>query len=82
MKFICRRAVIDGVHPDAKYRLVAIVRLVGIQLVVMVHSKHYQYVRNIDIDTVGTGLLGKMVCNDIFRKNNSNSFIFRATKEA
>lgn len=51
----------EGVHPDAKYRLVAVVRLVGIQLVVMVHSKHYQYIRNIDIDTVGTGILGKMV---------------------
>lgn len=51
----------EAVHPDAKYRLVAVVRLVGIQLVVMVNSKHYQYIKNIDIDTVGTGLLGKMV---------------------
>lgn len=64
MFIVFRKAVIDSVHSDAKYRLVAVVRLVGIQLVVMVHSKHYQYVRNIDIDTVGTGILGKMVSSN------------------
>lgn len=53
--------MLEGIHPDGKYRLVAIVRLVGIQLVVMVHTKHFQFIRNIDIDTVGTGILGKMV---------------------
>lgn len=73
----------EGVHPDAKYRLVAVVRLVGIQLVVMVHSKHYQYVRNIDIDTVGTGILGKMVEIKMLRFTLVSKLIFfvRVTKE-
>lgn len=54
------KVVFDGVHPKAKYRTVALVRLVGIQLIVLVNVKHYQYVKNIAVDTVGTGLLGKM----------------------
>ncbi|XP_057654455.1 inositol polyphosphate 5-phosphatase OCRL isoform X1 [Diorhabda carinulata] len=52
--------VTDGVHPKAKYKLVGLTRLVGMQLIVMVNSQHYHYVRNISVDTVGTGLLGKM----------------------
>lgn len=73
----------EGVHPDAKYRLVAVSRLVGIQLVVMVHSKHYQYVRNIDIDTVGTGILGKMVRKEVAGSTAYlTDFCFRAIKEA
>lgn len=51
----------EGVHPKAKYRLVALARLVGMQLAVMVNSQHYQFVKNVSLDTVGTGLLGKMV---------------------
>ncbi|CAG9862346.1 unnamed protein product [Phyllotreta striolata] len=52
--------VTEGVHPKAKYKLVGLARLVGMQLVVMVNNKHYPYVKNISVDTVGTGLLGKM----------------------
>lgn len=51
----------EGVHPKAKYRLVALARLVGIQLAVLVNSQHYQFVKNVSTDSVGTGLLGKMV---------------------
>lgn len=51
----------EGVHPQAKYRLVALARLVGIQLAVLVNSQHYQFVKNVSTDSVGTGLLGKMV---------------------
>lgn len=51
----------DGLHPNAKYRLVALARLVGMQLAVMINNQHYQHVRNVSFDTVGTGLLGKMV---------------------
>ncbi|KAL3268546.1 hypothetical protein HHI36_007653 [Cryptolaemus montrouzieri] len=54
------KMVLDGVHPKAKYRTVALTRLVGIQLIVLINTKHYQYIRNIAVDTVGTGLLGKM----------------------
>ncbi|XP_018324743.1 inositol polyphosphate 5-phosphatase OCRL-1 [Agrilus planipennis] len=55
-----QKAVMEAVHPNAKYRCVALVRLVGIQLVVLINSKHYQHVKNVAIDTVGTGILGKM----------------------
>ncbi|XP_044755725.1 inositol polyphosphate 5-phosphatase OCRL isoform X2 [Coccinella septempunctata] len=54
------KMVYDGVHPKAKYRTVALTRLVGIQLIVLINVKHYQFIRNIAVDTVGTGLLGKM----------------------
>lgn len=55
-----QKFVTDGLHPKAKYRLVALARLVGMQLAVMVNNQHYQYVKNVSFDTVGTGLLGKM----------------------
>ncbi|XP_030753201.1 inositol polyphosphate 5-phosphatase OCRL [Sitophilus oryzae] len=55
-----QKCVMDGIHPNAKYRLVALARLVGMQLAVMVNNQHYQYVKNVSFDTVGTGLLGKM----------------------
>lgn len=51
----------EGMHPKAKYRLVALARLVGMQLAVLVNSQHYQFVKNVSTDSVGTGLLGKMV---------------------
>ncbi|XP_045474046.1 inositol polyphosphate 5-phosphatase OCRL [Harmonia axyridis] len=54
------KMVYDGVHSKAKYRTVALTRLVGIQLIVLINVKHYQFIRNISVDTVGTGLLGKM----------------------
>ncbi|KAF7273490.1 oculocerebrorenal syndrome of Lowe [Rhynchophorus ferrugineus] len=55
-----QKSVMDGIHPNAKYRLVALSRLVGMQLAVIVNNQHYQYVKNVSMDTVGTGLLGKM----------------------
>jgi phosphatidylinositol-bisphosphatase len=55
-----QKYVMDGVHSKAKYKSVAVTRLVGMQLVVLVNSKHYQFVKNVAVDTVGTGLLGKM----------------------
>lgn len=51
----------EGIHPLAKYRLVALTRLVGMQLAVLVNIQHYPFVKNVSCDTVGTGLLGKMV---------------------
>jgi len=53
--------VMDGLNPKAKYRLVALARLVGMQLAVVVNNQHYPHVKNVSCDTVGTGLLGKMV---------------------
>lgn len=36
-------------------------RLVGMMLVVLIQNKHYQYIKNVAVDTVGTGILGKIV---------------------
>ncbi|XP_071521697.1 inositol polyphosphate 5-phosphatase OCRL [Panulirus ornatus] len=53
-------AVLNGIHPKAKYQKVRLVRLVGMMLIVLVQEKHLAYVRNIAIDTVGTGIMNKM----------------------
>ncbi|XP_060527450.1 inositol polyphosphate 5-phosphatase OCRL isoform X2 [Cylas formicarius] len=65
-----QKFVMDGLHSDAKYRLVALARLVGMQLAVMVNNKHYQHVKNVSFDTVGTGLLGKMDKEYLYEKFN------------
>lgn len=57
----CRKAVASNLHPGAKYRQVALVRLVGMLLIVHVRNEMYSFVKNIAIDTVGTGIMGKMV---------------------
>lgn len=56
-----RRAVIAGLHPGAKYRQVALVRLVGMMLILLVQEKHEKHIRNVAYETVGTGIMGKMV---------------------
>lgn len=55
-----RKAVLDALHPGAMYRQVAITRLVGMQLVVMINTKHLPNIKNVAVDTVGTGILGKI----------------------
>ncbi|MCL4122564.1 UNVERIFIED_CONTAM: hypothetical protein GTU68_036214 [Idotea baltica] len=52
-------AVLNGVHPKAKYAKVSLVRLVGMMLVVLVQERHLAYVRGVCTDTVGTGILNK-----------------------
>lgn len=53
-------AVLAGVHPKAKYVKVEKVRLVGMMLIVLIKDKYAQHVKNVVLDTVGTGLMGKM----------------------
>lgn len=55
-------AVIIALHPKGKYRKIALVRLVGIMLIVFVKEQHAAYVRGVATDTVGTGIMGKLVC--------------------
>lgn len=59
--FVSRNAVLNGIHPKTKFRKVRLVRLVGMMLIVLVQEKHLAYVRNCAIDTVGTGIMNKMV---------------------
>lgn len=53
-------AVLTSVHPKAKFQKVRLVRLVGMMLIVLVQEKHLAYVRNVAVDTVGTGIMNKM----------------------
>ncbi|KAK7791378.1 hypothetical protein R5R35_007912 [Gryllus longicercus] len=53
-------AVINSLHPKARYRKVSLVRLVGMMLLVFVQEQHVAYVRGIAYETVGTGIMGKM----------------------
>lgn len=41
--------------------MVALVRLVGMLLLVYVKAEHTTFVRNVAVETVGTGFMGKMV---------------------
>lgn len=52
-----------SLHPGAVYVRLKVVRLVGIMLVLAVQEKHKQYVLIDELftDTVGTGIMGKMV---------------------
>ncbi|XP_066260889.1 inositol polyphosphate 5-phosphatase OCRL isoform X1 [Euwallacea similis] len=65
-----QKFVMDGLNPKAKYRLVALARLVGMQLAVVVNNQHYPHVKNVSCDTVGTGLLGKMERDYLYKKLN------------
>ncbi|KAK7080496.1 hypothetical protein SK128_017628 [Halocaridina rubra] len=53
-------AVLNGIHPKARYQKVRLVRLVGMMLIVLVQEKHLAYIRNVAVDTVGTGIMNKL----------------------
>lgn len=55
------RACNFGLHPKASYFKLKLVRLIGMMLVVFVREELKEYIRNVMAETVGTGILGKMV---------------------
>ncbi|KAJ8405093.1 hypothetical protein AAFF_G00330140 [Aldrovandia affinis] len=55
-----RKAVGEGLHPGAKYALVKLVRLVGIMLLFYVKREHAEHISEMEVDTVGTGIMGRM----------------------
>ncbi|KAG5858030.1 hypothetical protein ANANG_G00025780 [Anguilla anguilla] len=54
------KAVTDALHPDAKYALVKLVRLVGIMMLFYVKHEHAEHITDMDAETVGTGIMGRM----------------------
>ncbi|XP_045074758.1 type II inositol 1,4,5-trisphosphate 5-phosphatase isoform X1 [Coregonus clupeaformis] len=54
------KAVSEGLHPDAKYALVKLVRLVGIMLLFYVKNEHAKHISEMEAETVGTGIMGRM----------------------
>ncbi|XP_067581657.1 type II inositol 1,4,5-trisphosphate 5-phosphatase isoform X3 [Pseudorca crassidens] len=54
------KAVSEGLHPDARYAKVKLIRLVGIMLLLYVKQEHAAYISEVEAETVGTGIMGRM----------------------
>ncbi|XP_074832463.1 type II inositol 1,4,5-trisphosphate 5-phosphatase isoform X2 [Carettochelys insculpta] len=54
------KAVTDSLHPGAKYAKVKLVRLVGIMLLLYVKADHALNISEVEAETVGTGIMGRM----------------------
>jgi len=59
--FYSRQVIVNSLHPDGVYTQVALVRLVGIMLLVYALETHIPFIENVSTDTVGTGIMGKLV---------------------
>ncbi|XP_077277319.1 oculocerebrorenal syndrome of Lowe isoform X5 [Temnothorax americanus] len=55
-----RQIIVNSLHPGGIYTQVALVRLVGIMLLVYALEAHVPFIENVCTDTVGTGIMGKL----------------------
>ncbi|KAM8976707.1 type II inositol 1,4,5-trisphosphate 5-phosphatase [Pelodytes ibericus] len=54
------KAVSDGLHPGAQYAKIKLIRLVGIMLLLYVKKELAKHVSQVEAETVGTGIMGRM----------------------
>ncbi|XP_066430889.1 type II inositol 1,4,5-trisphosphate 5-phosphatase isoform X2 [Eleutherodactylus coqui] len=54
------KAVSEGLHPGAKYAKIKLIRLVGIMLLLYVKKDLARHVSEVEAETVGTGIMGRM----------------------
>ncbi|GFS41274.1 type II inositol 1,4,5-trisphosphate 5-phosphatase [Nephila pilipes] len=53
-------AVKQGLSTDTNYKMVKLIRIVGIMMIVFIKEELYEHVRNVAAETVGTGIMGKL----------------------
>ncbi|MFT7802173.1 inositol polyphosphate 5-phosphatase OCRL-1-like isoform X1 [Arapaima gigas] len=53
-------AVERTLHPQGKYRRIRVIRLVGMMMAVFAKVAHVSYIRDVAVETVGTGIMSKM----------------------
>ncbi|XP_054718871.1 type II inositol 1,4,5-trisphosphate 5-phosphatase-like [Uloborus diversus] len=54
------QAVKAGLNPSVKYKMVKLIRLVGMMMIVFIKEELAEHVKNVAAETVGTGLMGKL----------------------
>nr|XP_033810207.1 type II inositol 1,4,5-trisphosphate 5-phosphatase isoform X2 [Geotrypetes seraphini] len=54
------KAVSDALHPGAKYAKIKLIRLIGIMLLLYVKREHAWNISEVEAETVGTGIMGRM----------------------
>ncbi|XP_074104146.1 oculocerebrorenal syndrome of Lowe [Cotesia typhae] len=55
-----RQIVTKSLHPKGVYKQIAIVRLVGMLLIIFAQEAQVPFIKSISVDTVGTGIMGKL----------------------